>query len=133
MAEDIRSWISEAIVQRDQTSGASLEAVSRVYKYGQLIKVGWLLDLISGSCKFNTYRTPDHPKAQITGILSDRTHHIQVAFDVAQTDEFERSATLAVWSVLTYQLTRRAAARDPYISSPSSVPNQICPFPHGTS
>lgn len=40
--------------------------------------------------QFHTYRTTDNPRAQITGLISDKTHTVPVEFDVDFTDEFER-------------------------------------------
>lgn len=40
--------------------------------------------------QFHTYRTPENPRAQITGLVSDKTHTVSVEFDVDYTDTFER-------------------------------------------
>ena len=44
---------------------------------------------IKAKRQFYTYRDPKNPKAQITGQISDKTHVVDVEFDVDATDEFE--------------------------------------------
>jgi len=39
--------------------------------------------------QFYTYRNPKNPRAQITGQISDKTHVVDVDFDVDATNEFE--------------------------------------------
>jgi hypothetical protein len=43
--------------------------------------------------QFHTYRTPDNPQAQITGLISDKTHTVPVEFDIDATNEFEMYVT----------------------------------------
>jgi len=49
----------------------------------------WVMRIIA-YLQFHTYRTPDNPRVQITGLISDRTHTVPVEFDVDETDAFER-------------------------------------------
>ena len=44
---------------------------------------------IKAESQFYTYRNPTNPKAQISGQISDKTHVVDVEFDVDATDEFE--------------------------------------------
>lgn len=44
---------------------------------------------IKAESQFYTYRNPTNPKAQISGQISDKTHVVDVEFDVDATNEFE--------------------------------------------
>jgi len=39
--------------------------------------------------QFDSYRTPNHPHAQISGRISDQSHTVRVVFDIAATDKHE--------------------------------------------
>ncbi|WVF68433.1 hypothetical protein IAT40_003198 [Kwoniella sp. CBS 6097] len=75
MADDIGSWISQAIIAHDKEYGANRD-IPLKGRYVQLVE-------------FSSYRTSYNPDAEIQGVVSDRTHHVRVKFDVEATNEFE--------------------------------------------
>ncbi|KAK4688729.1 hypothetical protein P7C73_g1389, partial [Tremellales sp. Uapishka_1] len=78
MAHDMGSWLSSVVLNHDKKHGAHFNTVTRSKGYIQMVQ-------------FTTYRTPSDPHAQIKGVMSDKTHYVDVFFDVKATDRFEES------------------------------------------
>ncbi|KIY34756.1 hypothetical protein I305_02948 [Cryptococcus gattii E566] len=76
MADDIRSWITKALIDHDKAHGANFRVPVNCKHYCQLLK-------------FYTYRDHRNPRAQIEGSIGDRTHCVKAIFDIEETDKFE--------------------------------------------
>ncbi|OCF41992.1 hypothetical protein I317_04184 [Kwoniella heveanensis CBS 569] len=125
MADDIGSWISQAIITHDREHGANRN-LPLEGRYVQLVE-------------FSSYRTALDPDAEIRGIVSDSTHHVRVKFDIKATDEFEEpQASLPSESLTShlrsiFHLQSYVIHLEPPISSVknhNSSPGQPYPSPY---
>lgn len=87
MAKSVRPWIASYICEHDYRYGYDLSQACQTPRLCQIVEVspslGWL------TAQFTTFRTAADPQAQITAIISDATHTIVAAFDVAATNASE--------------------------------------------
>lgn len=88
----VSSWLAKGVVQHDRVHGSNLEIARTGGKW--LVQITKVIlhvhSLTSAHDQFNTYRTPENPREQITGLISDKTHTVPVEFGIEATDEFER-------------------------------------------
>ncbi|WVR08118.1 hypothetical protein IAU60_005164 [Kwoniella sp. DSM 27419] len=76
MADDISSWLAQALIDHDKDHGANKD-IHLNGRYVQLIE-------------FSSYRTKFDPEAEIRGIVQDKTHWVKVRFDIDVTNAFEQ-------------------------------------------